>query len=131
VERRALLTILAALGAVRVGIALAALAAEGTKLPAVPAFHWRGFEGDANGYYAAAREAISAAASADVARAAAAALLLGTGLALLLRGRGAASWAQLLAGLAGRGSARGARWGDGQRELASCDARLKRSPRGW
>jgi hypothetical protein len=107
VERRALLTILAALGAVRVGIALAALAAEGTKLPAVPAFHWRGFEGDANGYYAAAREAISSAASPGVASGAAAVLLVGTGLALLLRRRGAASWAQLLAGLAGLAGAAG------------------------
>jgi hypothetical protein len=102
VERRGgLLTVLAALATVRVGIALAALLAEGTKLPAIPAFHWHGFEGDANGYYAAAREAISSAASPGVAAVAAAALLLGVGLARLLRRRRAASWTQLLARLAG------------------------------
>jgi hypothetical protein len=101
VERRGLFTVLALLGGVRIGIALAALVAEGTKLPAIPAFHWHGFEGDANGYYAAAREAISSAATPDVAAVVTVALLLGTGLALGLRRHGAATWAQLLAALGG------------------------------
>jgi len=55
VIRRRLLAVLAALAAIRVAIAVAVLVAEGRKLPLVPAFDWHGFEGDANGYYAAAR----------------------------------------------------------------------------
>ena len=92
---------LAALAAVRVAIALAVLAAEGRKLPLVPAFDWHGFEGDANGYYSAAREAVSSAGSPAAAGSVALSLVVGAGVALLLRRRGAAAWLQLLALLAG------------------------------
>ena len=92
---------LAALAVLRVGIATAALAAEGTKLPTIPAFDWRGFAGDANGYYAAAREAVLSASSPPVAAAAALSLLLAAGLVWMLRRRGAPTWTQLLCGLAG------------------------------
>ena len=92
---------LAALAAVRVAIALAVLAAEGRKLPLVPAFDWHGFEGDANGYYSAAREAVSSAGSPAAAGGVALSLVVGAGVALLLRRRGAAAWLQLLALLAG------------------------------
>jgi hypothetical protein len=46
---------------VRVAIPLAALAAEGTKLPGLPRYDYGPFYGDANGYYATARELVSAA----------------------------------------------------------------------
>ncbi len=46
---------------VRVAIPLAALAAEGTKLPGLPEYDYGPFYGDANGFYATARELISAA----------------------------------------------------------------------
>jgi hypothetical protein len=46
---------------VRVVIPLAALAAEGTSLPGLPAYDYGPLYGDANGYYATARELISAA----------------------------------------------------------------------
>ena len=52
---------LAALAAVRAAIPLAALAAEGSALPGQPRWDYRTFEGDANGYHAAAREAVAAA----------------------------------------------------------------------
>ena len=96
-----MLTVLAALAALRVAIAVAVLVAEGRKLPLVPAFDWHGFEGDANGYYAAAREAVSSARSPAVAVGLVLSLAVGAGVALLLRRRGTAAWAQLLAVLAG------------------------------
>lgn len=99
--RRRLLAVLAALAAVRVGIAIAVLGANGRKLPLVPAFDWHGFDGDANGYYSAAREAVSAAAKPAVAAAVVIALAAGLGVAAVLRRRGGAAWAQLLAVLAG------------------------------
>lgn len=46
---------------VRLAIPLAAVAAEGTSLPGLPAFEYGPLYGDANGYYAGAREAVSAA----------------------------------------------------------------------
>ena len=52
---------LAACVGVRVAIPLAALAAEGHALPGLPAYDYGPFYGDANGYYATARELISAA----------------------------------------------------------------------
>lgn len=45
----------------RLAIPLAALAAEGTALPGLPAYDYGPLYGDANGYYATARELISAA----------------------------------------------------------------------
>ena len=47
--------------AVRLAFPLAALAAEGTRLPGLPRFQYGPLYGDANGYYAAARELIAAA----------------------------------------------------------------------
>ena len=92
---------LAALAVLRVSIAITALATEGTKLPTIPAFDWRGFQGDASGYYAAAREAISSASSPPVAAVAALLVLLAAGLVGALQRRGAPTWTQLLSGLAG------------------------------
>lgn len=46
--------------AIRVAIPLASLAAEGTALPGLPAFRYGPLYGDANGYYAAAREIVAA-----------------------------------------------------------------------
>ncbi|HET7572819.1 MAG TPA: hypothetical protein VFJ77_09170 [Gaiellaceae bacterium] len=51
---------LAALACVRLGIPLAAFAASGRKLPGMPAWHDRGLEGDATGFYAASREFMAA-----------------------------------------------------------------------
>jgi hypothetical protein len=98
---RRLLAVLAALAAVRVAIAVAVLVAEGRKLPLVPAFDWHGFDGDANGYYAAAREAVSSASSPAVAVGAFVAVVVGLAAAWPLRRHGVAAWAQLLAVLAG------------------------------
>lgn len=47
--------------AVRLAFPLAALAAEGTRLPGLPRFQYGPLYGDANGYYAAARELVAAA----------------------------------------------------------------------
>ncbi len=47
--------------AIRLAIPLAALVAEGTALPGLPRFRYGPLYGDANGYYAAAREIIAAA----------------------------------------------------------------------
>ena len=47
--------------AIRLAIPLAALIAEGTALPGMPRFRYGPLYGDANGYYAAAREIIAAA----------------------------------------------------------------------
>ena len=47
--------------AVRLAIPLAALVAEGTALPGLPAYHYGPLYGDANGYYAAAREVVASA----------------------------------------------------------------------
>jgi hypothetical protein len=63
---------------VRVVIPLGALAAEGRGLPGLPAFDYGPLWGDANGYYAGAREAISAAGSAALPLVVT--LLLGAGL---------------------------------------------------
>jgi hypothetical protein len=89
--------VLGVLAAGRVAVALAAVAAEGTKLPAIPTYRWRGLEGDANGYYATAREAVSAARSPATAAIAAAALLVGAAAVLLLQRAGRPLWTQLLA----------------------------------
>jgi hypothetical protein len=51
---------LAACVAVRTAIPLAALAAEGRALPDLPRYDYGPFYGDANGYYATARELVSA-----------------------------------------------------------------------
>jgi hypothetical protein len=101
VIRRRLLAVLAALAAARVAIALAVLAAEGRTLPLVPAFDWHGFDGDANGYYSAARQVVSTASTPAVAAGMVVSLGVGAGLALLLRRRGAAAWSQFLAVAAG------------------------------
>jgi len=101
VIRRRLVAVLAALAAVRVAIAVVVLAAAGRKLPLVPAFDWHGFEGDGNGYYAAAREAVSSASSPVVAGGVLLAIAAGLLAAWLLRRNGVAPWAQLLALLAG------------------------------
>jgi hypothetical protein len=52
---------LAACVAIRTAIPLAALAAEGKSLPDLPRYDYGPFYGDANGYYATARELVSAA----------------------------------------------------------------------
>ena len=52
---------LAACVVVRIAIPLAALAAEGRALPGLPRYDYGPFYGDANGYYATARELIAAA----------------------------------------------------------------------
>jgi hypothetical protein len=103
-----LLGALVALAVVRVGFALAMVAAEGAKLPALPEFRWRGLQGDAYGYHAAARELVSTATRPHVAAAMVAAVMLGAGGAALLRRRGRARWLQVLAacaGVAGAGTA--------------------------
>jgi hypothetical protein len=51
---------LALLVAVRLAIPLAAYADSGSKLPGIPRFTERGFEGDANGFYFATREFMAA-----------------------------------------------------------------------
>ncbi|MGH3102668.1 MAG: hypothetical protein ACRDN6_01040, partial [Gaiellaceae bacterium] len=51
---------LATLGAIRVAIPLAALAAEGSSLPGLPRYDFVALTGDATGYYAAAREFMAA-----------------------------------------------------------------------
>jgi hypothetical protein len=53
---------IAALALIRLSIPLVALAAQDVGLPWQPRWEYRPFEGDANGYHAAAREAIAAAA---------------------------------------------------------------------
>jgi hypothetical protein len=105
VVSRRLLIALAGLAAARVGIALAAVAADGTKLPGIPAYQWRGLQGDANGYYAAAREALAAARSPATALLVALALVLGAGGAVVLRRRGRAAWLQLVTAAAGAAAA--------------------------
>jgi hypothetical protein len=105
VSLRRLLAVLAALAVVRVGIALAVLAAHGSKLPLVPRYDWRGFEGDANGYYSAARGLLSAATAPAAAGAAALCVLLALGLVLGLRRRRAPRWSQVLAAAAGAAGA--------------------------
>ena len=83
---------LAACVAVRTAIPLAALAAEGSALPGLPEYDYGPFYGDANGYYATARELVSAAGRGAVPLAIV--LLLGvTGVTLLARRLGARSWA--------------------------------------
>ena len=52
--------VLAALAAVRVGVALAALAASGEQLPGLPRYRFLALPGDATGYYAATREFMAA-----------------------------------------------------------------------
>lgn len=71
--------------AVRVGIAVSVLAASGSKLPGLPRYRYVALTGDANGFYAAAREFISA-----LARPAslAAALIAAIALILIWRARG-------------------------------------------
>jgi hypothetical protein len=54
------LAVLLALAAVRVAIPLAALAASGSKLPGLPRWRWDGLTGDATGFYAGARQFVSA-----------------------------------------------------------------------
>lgn len=49
----------AGLAAFRVAVPLAALAASGHRLPGLPEYRYRALNGDANGFYAAAREFIS------------------------------------------------------------------------
>lgn len=75
---------------VRVAIPLAALAAEGRSLPGLPAFDYGPLWGDANGYYAGAREAISAAGRAALPLAVT--LLLGAGALYALRRRRSPRW---------------------------------------
>ena len=53
---RRIVAVLAGLGAVRVAIPLAALAASGRKLPGLPRYDYAPTTGDGSGFYAAARE---------------------------------------------------------------------------
>jgi hypothetical protein len=98
---RRLVTVLVGLAVARIGLALVAVAAEGTKLPGIPAYEWRGLEGDAHGYYAAAREALAAMRSPATATLVALALCIGVGGAVLLGRRGRPGWLQLLTVAAG------------------------------
>ena len=59
--RQAWIAALGALAAVRVAIPLVALAASGRDLPGLPPYVYEPLNGDANGFYAEARELISAA----------------------------------------------------------------------
>ncbi|MGI8421913.1 MAG: hypothetical protein ACR2MU_06600, partial [Gaiellaceae bacterium] len=72
----------------RIAIPLAALAASGSKLPGLPRYDYVAFTGDANGFYAAAREFLSALAS-PVSLAAGVALLVVLALLWRERRRGA------------------------------------------
>lgn len=92
---------LAACVAVRVAVPLAALAAEGTALPGLPAYRYGPFYGDANGYYATARELVASAARGALPLAAIAA---GGALALALAVR-RAGWRSLAALAAAAGTA--------------------------
>lgn len=106
-ERR-FLAVLAALAAARVGIALAVLAAEGSKLPLVPRYDWHGFEGDANGYASGARELVSTASSPRAAGGAVACLVAAATAMWLLHRLGKPVWTHVLAagaGLAGAATA--------------------------
>jgi hypothetical protein len=103
-HRRAWWAALALLVVVRFAVPLAALAASGRSLPGLPHYQYDGFTGDAGGYYAAAREFISAGPRLSVPGL----TLLVTGLvaALILiaralrRRRMPAHWALVAAGLA-------------------------------
>jgi hypothetical protein len=82
---------LAACIAVRTAIPLAALAAEGSALPDLPRYDYGPFYGDANGYYATARELVSAAGRGAVPLLAV--LVVGIAAVLLaVRRLGARSW---------------------------------------
>lgn len=61
VSRRAWIAALTALVALRTAIPLLVLAASGRDLPGLPPYEYEPLNGDANGYYAEARELISAA----------------------------------------------------------------------
>ena len=95
---------LAILVLVRVAFPLAALGASGHALPGLPSFRFEGFTGDASGYYAAARQFISA--GPGLGRLSLGLLVLALVAALLLialalrRGRLPAHWALVMAALA-------------------------------
>ncbi|MDQ3067991.1 MAG: hypothetical protein M3R12_12715, partial [Actinomycetota bacterium] len=60
-SNRAWIATLAGLAAIRVAIPLVALAASGHDLPGLPPYDYEPLNGDATGFYAEARELISAA----------------------------------------------------------------------
>lgn len=90
---RAWIAALAALVAVRVAIPLVALAGSGHDLPGLPPYHYEPLNGDATGFYAEARELISAAFG-PAGAAAALLLLAGAWAVRRLRPR----WTAVLAG---------------------------------
>jgi hypothetical protein len=96
VSNRAWIAALAALAAVRVSIPLVALAGSGHDLPGLPPYDYEPLNGDATGFYAEARELISAAFGPA---GAAAALLLAAGAWAAWRLRPA--WTAVLAGALG------------------------------
>jgi hypothetical protein len=70
---------------VRIGLPVAALAAEGSALPGQPRWNYHPFDGDANGYHAAARELIAAAGRVPAPALAAVAVLIAVSLWAALR----------------------------------------------
>ena len=85
---------------VRLAIPLAALAAEGNGVAGLPAYHYGPLFGDANGYYAAARELVASASRAAVPLAATI-LLGGVALVVAVRRKAPPALIVLIAGAVG------------------------------